>query len=71
MDNALFTLSSVSARGFFAFMERLDRLTEAPRAVKGQITGPFTLGTAIKDPSGVAIFHDDGLIEIIVILLCI
>ena len=42
----------------------------APRAVKGQITGPFTLGTAIKDPSGIAIFHDDVLRDMVVKLLC-
>ena len=69
LDDALFSLSTETARGFFAFMERLDRLTETPRAVKGQITGPFTFGTVIKDPSGVAIFHDDVLRDIIVKLL--
>jgi len=69
LDNALLALSPETARGFFAFMERLGRLTEAPRAVKGQITGPFTLGTAIKDPSGMAIFHDDVLRDMIVKLL--
>ena len=69
LDNALFALSPETARGFFAFMERLGRLTEAPRAVKGQITGPFTLGTAIKDPSGMAIFHDDVLRDMTVKLL--
>lgn len=69
LNDALFTLSTETARGFFAFMERLDRLTEAPRAVKGQITGPFTLGTGLKDPSGVAIFHDDVLRDMIVKLL--
>jgi len=69
LDDGLFALSPETARGFFAFMERLARLVEAPRAVKGQITGPFTLGTAIKDPSGVAIFHDDALRDMIVKLL--
>ena len=68
-DNALVALSPETARGFFAFMERLGRLAEVPRAVKGQITGPFTLGTAIKDPSGMAIFHDDVLRDMIVKLL--
>ena len=69
LDDALFALSMETAQGFFAFMERLGRLAEAPRAVKGQITGPFTLGTAIKDPSGIAIFHDDILRDMIVKLL--
>ena len=69
LDEMLFALSPETARGFFAFMERLGRLTETPRAVKGQITGPFTLGTGLKDPSGIAIFHDDVLRDMIVKLL--
>lgn len=69
LKDAQFALSPETARGFFAFMERLDRLTESPRAVKGQITGPFTFGTAIKDLSGVAIFHDDVLRDMVVKLL--
>jgi len=69
LDDGLFALSPETARGFFAFMERLARLVETPRAVKGQITGPFTLGTAIKDPSGIAIFHDDVLRDMVVKLL--
>jgi hypothetical protein len=50
-------------------MERLDSLAETPRAVKGQVTGPFTLGTAIKDLSGAAIFHDDTLRDMVVKML--
>jgi methionine synthase II (cobalamin-independent) len=69
LDDRLFALSPETARGFFAFMEQLDRMTKTPRAVKGQITGPFTLGTAIKDTSGIAIFHDDVLRDMIVKLL--
>ncbi len=70
LDDALFALSPETARGFFAFMERLGCLVRAPKAVKGQITGPFTLGTGIKDPSGLAIFHDDVLRDMVVKLLC-
>ena len=71
LDDALFALSPETARGFFAFLERIGRLVEVPRAVKGQISGPFTLGTAIKDPSGMAIFHDDVLRDMVVKLLCL
>ena len=70
LNDALFALSPETARGFFAFMERLDSLVAVPRAIKGQITGPFTLGTGIKDPSGLAIFHDDVLRDMVVKLLC-
>ncbi|MBW2513882.1 MAG: hypothetical protein JRE21_04845 [Deltaproteobacteria bacterium] len=68
-DDDAFALSPDTARGFFAFMERLDSMAETPRAVKGQITGPFTLGTAIKDLSGVAIFHDDTLRDMVAKML--
>jgi hypothetical protein len=69
LDDGLFALSPETAQGFFDFMERLNHLAVAPRAIKGQITGPFTLGTAIKDTSGRAIFHDDELRDMMVKLL--
>jgi len=64
-----YALSPEIARGFFAFLDRLDRLSDPPMAIKGQITGPFTLGTAVKDASGSAIFHDETLRDMVVKLL--
>jgi len=49
----------------------LDKLEEFPLAVKGQITGPFTMGTGIKDAEGQAIFHDEVMRDMLVKLLAL
>ncbi len=64
-----FALTPQNAPGFYRFLERLHHLEHSPLAVKGQITGPFTLGTGIKDKGGRAIFHNDVLRDILVKLL--
>ncbi len=45
--NSRFTLSAKRARGIYALRDSL--LDTAPSAVKGQITGPFTLLTGLHD----------------------
>ncbi|HDI60691.1 MAG TPA: hypothetical protein ENF48_10150 [Desulfobacteraceae bacterium] len=64
-----FTLSPEAARGFYALCQRLPGLAEKPLAVKGQIAGPFSLGTSIKDAAGGFIFHDPQLRDALVKLL--
>lgn len=53
-----FALKTVTAAGFFEFIKIYQDLP-APIAVKGQITGPVTFGTGIKDVRGRAIFYDE------------
>jgi len=64
-------LTPQNAPGFYRFLERLDKLEEFPLAVKGQITGPFTMGTGIKDAEGQAIFHDEVMRDMLVKLLAL
>ena len=64
-----FTLAPDTARGLYALCERLPALAEKPLAVKGQIAGPFSLGTSIKDAGGGFIFHDPQLRDALVKLL--
>jgi hypothetical protein len=64
-----FTFAPHVARGFYALCERLPRLGEKPLAVKGQIAGPFSLGTSIKDAAGGFIFHNPQLRDALVKLL--
>jgi hypothetical protein len=64
--DARFTLTPEIARGFYALCERLPGLAEKPLAVKGQIAGPFSLGTSIKDAAGNFIFHDPQLRDVLV-----
>ena len=69
-DSSRFVLEKDSASGFFELLKRLStRLPVEPAAVKGQITGPFTLGTGIVDQNKQAIFYDAQLRDAVVKLL--
>jgi len=68
-ETSRFVLHADHAGGFFELLERLASLPAAPMAVKGQITGPFTLGTGIVDQSGRALFYDAQLRDAAVKLL--
>jgi len=58
-DESPFILTPVQAEGFFDFLGRIEQMEEAPLAVKGQITGPITFGTGLKDKNGRAILFDE------------
>ncbi|MCG6895465.1 MAG: hypothetical protein LJE65_17825 [Desulfobacteraceae bacterium] len=59
LDGTRFSMSEEEARGFFVFEDRLHRQTAPPIAVKGQITGPITFTTGVKDQDGRALFYDE------------
>ena len=61
-----FAISSQRAKGFSTLLAMLPELPEAPLALKGQITGPITFGTGVKDHEDRAIFYDDQLRDIMV-----
>lgn len=71
LDDSRFALQADTARGFFVFMEHLQALNDQPVAVKGQITGPITFGTGVKDQNGRAIFYDERIREAAVKLLAL
>jgi methionine synthase II (cobalamin-independent) len=71
LDASRFVLQNDSARGFFELLKRLSASRVAPVAVKGQITGPFTLGTGIVDQNKQAIFYDAQLRDAAVKLLAL
>ncbi len=66
LADSRFSLSAQDAPGFFAFLNYLDRLPVLPAAVKGQITGPFTLGTGVVDQDGRAVFYHDPMRDALV-----
>ena len=61
LENSSLGLDPVAARGFFVFLDRLSGGNLAPKAVKGQITGPFTFCTGVADQDKRAIVYDDTL----------
>ena len=69
LDTSRFALKEDTAKGFFVFLERLQTLAAPPIAIKGQITGPFTLGTGIVDQNKRPIFYDPQLRDTAVKLL--
>jgi methionine synthase II (cobalamin-independent) len=69
IDTSRFILSQNTCRGFFAFLERIESMAVKPMAVKGQITGPFTFATGMKDQSGRALYYDDQIRDMAVKLI--
>jgi methionine synthase II (cobalamin-independent) len=67
-----FAISETRARGFHSFIEFLSSHKERTfQLVKGQITGPFTLATGLKDQHGRFAFYNQQLRDVIVKLLCL
>jgi methionine synthase II (cobalamin-independent) len=56
-----FALSPESARGFFELIQQVPARAKLPPALKGQIVGPLTFGTTLRDQDGKAIFYDPQL----------
>ncbi|MCS7199031.1 MAG: hypothetical protein N2327_06790 [Caldimicrobium sp.] len=57
------------SKTFFPFLEKIKALN--PLIVKGQITGPFTLGTALKTQNGENLIFSDELRDLIVKFLIV
>jgi hypothetical protein len=60
-----FAISPQYAAGFHALVDRLP-LEPAPHLLKGQVTGPFTLGTNLLDQDRRCAYYDDTLRDVIV-----
>ncbi len=61
-----FAISARYAAGFSAFLDRLQEQPIPPVALKGQVTGPFTLGINITDQHGRCAYYDNQLRDMIV-----
>ncbi|MBF0203374.1 MAG: hypothetical protein HQK67_03470 [Desulfamplus sp.] len=60
-----FALTERTAKGFSIFMETIKSLPNAPVSVKGQVTGPITMGIGVKDQAGRLLFYDDRMRDIV------
>jgi len=64
---ATFGLSTKYAPGFHEFLAQLpQRMTPQVVLLKGQVTGPFTLGTNLLDQNGRCSYYDHQLRDVIV-----
>jgi hypothetical protein len=61
-----FAISGRYAAGFSAFLDRLQEKIVTPVAIKGQVTGPFTLGINIVDQNDRCAYYDNQLRDLIV-----
>ena len=61
LEGSRFALSGAAGGGIAALRETLSRLPTTPVAVKGQVTGPITFCTGLKDQDGRAIFYNETL----------
>ncbi|MBW2654785.1 MAG: hypothetical protein JRC91_07590 [Deltaproteobacteria bacterium] len=61
IGTSLFALSGSRAKGFFEFLKQVDEKGSSFIALKGQVTGPITFGTAVKDENDKDIFYNDQL----------
>lgn len=56
-----FALTAATGKGVAALLDTLARMETPPVAVKGQVTGPVTFCTGVKDQDGRAIFYNETL----------
>ena len=71
LETSRFALRRDTAPGFFSLLAHLQQPGFAPRALKGQVTGPVTFCTGLKDVHGRAIFFDEQLRDAAVKLLAL
>lgn len=56
-----FALSGTRGKGFFEFLKQVDENDSPFIALKGQVTGPITFATGVKDENNKDIFYNDQL----------
>lgn len=67
-DESRIAVSESHARGFYAFLEILKK-KGGTDLVKGQVTGPLTFTLGLKDEKGRAVYFDEEMREISLMLL--
>ncbi|MCP4718424.1 MAG: hypothetical protein GY860_03115, partial [Desulfobacteraceae bacterium] len=61
LDGSRFAFSSETGKGFAEFINQVDNKKGSFIALKGQVTGPITFGTGVKDEEDRDIFYNDQL----------
>jgi len=71
LETSRFALSEKAANGFHVLRARVREMELAPVAIKGQVTGPITFGTGLKDHRGRAVYYDPTTRDVAVKLLAL
>ena len=65
-----FSISPDYSRGIYAFLEHLPSMSSL-RAIKGQVTGPFTLATGMTDQDKKIVYYHRELHDVVVKTICL
>ena len=71
LETSRFALSEEVAGGFHVLRAKVPEMDPAPVALKGQVTGPITFGTGLKDHQGRSIYYDPNARDASVKLLAL
>jgi hypothetical protein len=66
LDDSRFVMGPDTGRTFFQFLDTVQRMSPSFSAVKGQIVGPFTLLTTLKDHQDRALIYEEQLLDVVV-----
>lgn len=66
LKNSRFALDDQRAGGFSTFLEKMTSPPEEVQAIKGQVTGPITFGTGLKNQDKKAIFYNEQVRDALV-----
>ncbi len=61
IEGSRFAFSEETGKGFVEFLNQVDSKKSSFVALKGQVTGPITFGTGVKDEADRDIFYNDQL----------
>jgi hypothetical protein len=60
-----FRVSEAAAPGLYRLLERLPEIKDDVQIIKGQLTGPFTIGLGLKDEKGQPVIYNSAYFDII------
>ncbi len=65
LDNSRFRMSEETGRTFFRFLDSVKQLSAPCRAIKGQVVGPFTLLSGLKDNQDRSLLYDERFQDLV------